>query len=52
MVGLYAALMMGLITSAVGGRPGMIYGATVAMAVVMVALVAQHVGSICSQWLF
>lgn len=42
MVGLYAALMMGLITSAIGGRPGMISGATGAMAVVMVALVAQH----------
>ena len=39
MVGLYAAFMMGLITSAIGGRPGMISGA---MAVVMVALVAQH----------
>ncbi len=42
MVGLYAAFMMGLITSALGGRPGMISGATGAMAVVMVALVAQH----------
>ena len=42
MVGLYAAFMMGLITSAIGGRPGMISGATGAMAVVRVALVAQH----------
>ncbi|MBC3765738.1 SulP family inorganic anion transporter [Neptunicella marina] len=42
MVGLYAAFMMGLITSAIGGRPGMISGATGATAVVMVALVAQH----------
>lgn len=42
MVGLYAAFFMGLITSAIGGRPGMISGATGAMAVVMVALVAQH----------
>ncbi|MDO6719962.1 SulP family inorganic anion transporter [Psychrosphaera sp. 1_MG-2023] len=42
MVGLYAAFMMGLITSAIGGRPGMISGATGAMAVVMVALVAQY----------
>ena len=42
MIGLYAAFMMGLITSAIGGRPGMISGATGAMAVVMVALVAQH----------
>ncbi|MEP1553700.1 MAG: SulP family inorganic anion transporter [Paraglaciecola sp.] len=42
MVGLYAAFMMGLITSIAGGRPGMISGATGATAVVMVALVAQH----------
>jgi SulP family sulfate permease len=42
MVGLYAAFMMGLITSAIGGRPGMISGATGAMAVVMVALVSVH----------
>ena len=39
MVGLYAAFMMGLITAAIGGRPGMISGATGAMAVVMVSLV-------------
>lgn len=42
MVGLYAAFMMGLITSAIGGRPGMISGATGAMAVVMVALVMNN----------
>ncbi len=42
MIGLYAAFMMGLITSAIGGRPGMISGATGATAVVMVALVAQY----------
>ena len=41
MVGLYAAFMMGLITSSIGGRPGMISGATGATAVVMVALVAN-----------
>ena len=41
-VGLYAAFMVGLITSVVGGRPGMISGATGAMAVVMVSLVATH----------
>jgi len=34
--------MMGLITSAIGGRPGMISGATGAMAVVMVSLVSEH----------
>ncbi len=42
LVGLYAAFMVGLITAAIGGRPGMISGATGALAVVMVALVAQH----------
>jgi len=42
LVGLYAAFMVGLITSLIGGRPGMISGATGSMAVVMVALVAQH----------
>jgi SulP family sulfate permease len=42
LVGLYAAFMMGIITAVIGGRPGMISGATGAMAVVMVSLVAQH----------
>lgn len=42
LVGLYAAFMVGLITATIGGRPGMISGATGALAVVMVALVAEH----------
>lgn len=42
LVGLYAAFMVCLITSIFGGRPGMISGATGALAVVMVTLVAQH----------
>ncbi len=42
LVGLYAAFMVGLITAAIGGRPGMISGATGALAVVMVSLVADH----------
>ncbi len=42
LTGLYAAFMVGLITSAIGGRPGMISGATGALAVVMVSLVATH----------
>jgi sulfate permease, SulP family len=42
MIGLYAAFMMGLLTSVFGGRPGMISGATGATAVVMVSLVALH----------
>lgn len=40
-VGLYGAFMMCLITSVLGGRPGMISGATGAMAVVMVNLVLE-----------
>ena len=39
LVGLYAAFIVGLITALFGGRPGMISGATGALAVVMVALV-------------
>jgi SulP family sulfate permease len=42
LVGLYAAFIVGLITALVGGRPGMISGATGALAVVMVALVVDH----------
>jgi SulP family sulfate permease len=42
LVGLYAAFMVGLITAGIGGRPGMISGATGALAVVMVSLVADH----------
>ena len=40
-VGLYGAFMMGLVTAIFGGRPGMISGATGAMAVVMVSLVSE-----------
>lgn len=42
LVGLYAAFLVGLITALFGGRPGMISGATGALAVVMVALVMDH----------
>ncbi len=42
LVGLYAAFIVGLITAVFGGRPGMISGATGALAVVMVSLVAIH----------
>ncbi len=42
LVGLYAAFMVGLLAAVFGGRPGMISGATGAMAIVMVALVADH----------
>lgn len=41
LVGLYAAFMIGFITAVFGGRPGMISGATGALAVVMVSLVAE-----------
>jgi len=40
-IGLYGAFMMGLITAIFGGRPGMISGATGALAVVMVNLVRE-----------
>lgn len=42
LVGLYAAFVMGLITAVLGGRPGMISGATGAIAVVIVALAKTH----------
>lgn len=42
LTGLYAAFTIGLITSILGGRPGMISGATGAIAVVIVALAASH----------
>ena len=42
LAGLYAAFMVGLLAAIFGGRPGMISGATGAMAVVMVSLVAHH----------
>jgi len=62
LVGLYGAFMMGIVTSLFGGRPGMISGATGAMAVVMVHMIQQgnHVGTALDnpinnlglQWLF
>ena len=42
LTGLYAAFVMGLVTSLIGGRPGMISGATGAVALVLVALVKSH----------
>jgi sulfate permease, SulP family len=42
LVGLYTAFIIGLITAILGGRPGMISGATGAIAVVVVALVISH----------
>ena len=42
LIGLYSAFFIGLIAAILGGRPGMISGATGAMAVVVVALVAMH----------
>lgn len=62
LVGLYGAFMMGLITAIFGGRPGMISGATGAMAVVMVYLIrtgndvgnglAVPIENLGLQWLF
>ena len=42
LVGLYAAFIVGLVTALIGGRPGMISGATGALAVVCISLVAEH----------
>jgi len=42
LVGLYAAFVMGLVTSILGGRPGMISGATGAVAIVIVVLSKSH----------
>lgn len=42
LVGLYAAFVMGLVTAILGGRPGMISGATGAVAVVIAALASSH----------
>ena len=42
LVGLYSAFIIGLITAMLGGRPGMVSGATGAIAVVIVSLVAMH----------
>ncbi len=42
LTGLYAAFVMGLVTSILGGRPGMISGATGAVAIVIVVLAKSH----------
>lgn len=42
LTGLYAAFVMGLVTAILGGRPGMISGATGAVAVVIVSLAISH----------
>ena len=62
LVGLYGAFMMGIVTALFGGRPGMISGATGAMAVVMVHMIqkgnevgltlANPVENLGLQWLF
>lgn len=41
-IGLYSAFFIALIAAIAGGRPGMVSGATGAMAVVIIALVAMH----------
>jgi len=62
LVGLYGAFMMGIVTAVFGGRPGMISGATGAMAVVMIHMIKQGnevgmsldipVENLGLQWLF
>ena len=44
LVGLYAAFIVGLMTALFGGRPGMISGATGALAVVMIEMTEELVG--------
>ncbi len=41
-VGLYAAIVVGFVTSVFGGRPGMISGATGAVAIVLVSLAKNY----------
>ncbi len=41
-IGLYTAFILGLITALIGGKPGMISGATGAVAIVLVDLVLKH----------
>jgi SulP family sulfate permease len=43
-VGLYAAFMVGLITAVFGGRPGMISGATGAVAVIFAPMIKEQIG--------
>lgn len=62
LVGLYGSVIMGLVTALFGGRPGMISGATGAMAIVMVHLIqrgnevgqslASPIDNLGLQWLF
>jgi len=42
LTGLYAAFLMGLVTSILGGRPGMVSGGAGATVVVLMALAASH----------
>ena len=42
LVGLYAAFIMGLVTSALGGRPGLISGGAGATVIVLIALMQSH----------
>lgn len=42
LTGLYAAFMMGLVTSVLGGRPGLISGGAGATVIVLIALMKSH----------
>ena len=42
LTGLYAAFIMGIVTSILGGRPGMVSGGAGATIVVLMALIASH----------
>src|SRR5687768_7021052 len=42
LTGLYAAFIMGLVTSVLGGRPGLISGGAGATVIVLIALMKSH----------
>ena len=50
-VGLYTAFILGLITAIIGGKPGMISGATGSVAVVIVGLVLEANAKLTAQGL-
>lgn len=52
LTGLYAAFMMGIVTAILGGRPGMISGATGAVAVVIAPLTAIYGKELGTEYVF
>ena len=52
LTGLYAAFMVGLVASIMGGRPGMISGATGAVAVIIAPLIATYGPELGLEYMF